>query len=215
MLLIGMFDSPFVRRVAVTMKLLGLPFEHGNWSVGRDFERICRHNPLGRVPALVLPDGEALFESAAILDYLDELVGPARALLPASGPERRQALRLMAMATGAAEKGVLQVYEGVFRPEDKRHEPWLQRLRLQMHASLAAIDRYVSERGDSPWLIGRQMSQADITVACAFTFLDDTLRAASDMGGLPSLATFAARCELLPEFQETRTPFFTPQAATD
>ena len=138
MLLIGMFDSPFVRRVAVTMKLLQLPFEHANWSVGRDFDRIREYNPLGRVPTLVLANGETLFESAAILDYLDELVGPQRALLPASGPDRRQALKLMAMATGAAEKGVLQVYEGVFRPESKRHEPWLDRLRLQMGASLAA-----------------------------------------------------------------------------
>ena len=129
MLLIGMFDSPFVRRVAVTLKLLEIPFEHGNWSVGKDFERIREFNPLGRVPTLVLPNGEKLFESAAILDYLDEFVGAERALLPARGPDRRTALNLMAMATGAAEKGVMQVYEGVFRPESKRHQPWLDRLR--------------------------------------------------------------------------------------
>ena len=100
MLLIGMFDSPFVRRVAVTLKLLGIPFEHANWSVGRDFDRIRQYNPLGRVPTLVTANNERLFESAAILDYLDELVGPGRALMPASGPERRTALNLMAMATG-------------------------------------------------------------------------------------------------------------------
>src|SRR6185369_15243167 len=132
MLLIGMFDSPFVRRVAVTLKLFGLPFEHGNWSVGRDFDRIREYNPLGRVPTLVLDDGEKLMESAAILDYLDERAGAERALLPRSGRERRQALNLMAMATGAAEKGVLQIYERVFRPETKRHQPWLDRCRLQM-----------------------------------------------------------------------------------
>ena len=91
MLLIGMFDSPFVRRVAVSMKLLEIPFEHANWSVGRDFDRIREYNPLGRVPTLVTNEGERLMESAAILDYLDELVGPERALLPHSGPERRQA----------------------------------------------------------------------------------------------------------------------------
>ncbi len=78
-ILIGMFDSPFVRRVAVSMHLLGIPFEHRNWSVGKDFERIREFNPLGRVPTLVLDDGEALIESAAILDYLDDFVGPARA----------------------------------------------------------------------------------------------------------------------------------------
>jgi glutathione S-transferase len=210
MLLIGMFDSPFVRRVAVTLKLSGLEFEHANWSVGKDFERIREYNPLGRVPTLVLPSGERLFESAAILDYIDEQVGPERAWLPAAGAERRQALNLMAMATGAAEKGVLQVYEGVFRPESKRHQPWLDRLRLQMGASLAAIDRYVGERGAAQWLVGKRMTQADITAVCAFTFLNDTLRVASDAVMFHSLATLAARCEAMPAFQQTRTPFFVP-----
>lgn len=212
MLLIGMFDSPFVRRVAVTLKLLGLKFEHANWSVGKDFERIREYNPLGRVPTLVLPSGEKLFESAAILDYLDELVGPERALLPAAGPERRQALNLIAMATGAADKGVLQLYEGVFRPESKRHQPWLDRLRLQMGSSLSAIDRYMGERGVAQWLVGKRMTQADITAVCAFTFLNDSLRVASDVVMFHSLATLAARCEALPAFSETRLPFFAPKS---
>jgi glutathione S-transferase len=104
-LLIGMFDSPFVRRVAVSLQLLDIGYEHADWSVGRDFDRIRQYNPLGRVPTLVLDDGEVLSESAAILDYLDDRVGPARALLPAAGRERREALKQMAMAIGAAEKG--------------------------------------------------------------------------------------------------------------
>jgi glutathione S-transferase len=211
MLLIGMYDSPFVRRVAVSMKLLEMPFEHANWSVGKDFARIREYNPLGRVPTLVLPGGECLFESAAILDYLDEQAGPQRALLPASGPERRQALNLMAMATGAAEKGVLQLYEGAFRPASKRHEPWLERLRLQMGASLGAIDRYLGERGMAQWLVGKRMTQADVTVACAFTFLNDALRVGADAVMFHSLATLAARCEAMPAFVETRMPFHPPQ----
>jgi glutathione S-transferase len=212
MLLIGMLDSPFVRRVAVTLKLFGLPFEHGNWSVGRDFDRIREYNPLGRVPTLVLDDGEKLMESAAILDYLDELVGPERALLARSGPDRRQALKLMAMATGAAEKGVLQLYEKAFRPESKRHEPWLERCRAQVGASLGAIDRYLGERGVSQWLVGKRMTQADITVACAFTFLNDALRVATDPVMFASLSTLAARCESLPAFQETRERFSAPNS---
>src|SRR6267154_2189066 len=88
-----MFDSPFVRRVAVTMNLLAMPFEHRNWSVGKDFDRIREFNPLGRVPTLVLDDGESLIESAAILDYFDDFVGPARAVLPPAGRDRREAAR--------------------------------------------------------------------------------------------------------------------------
>lgn len=210
MLLIGMFDSPFVRRVAVTLKLLDIPFEHANWSVGRDFERIRNYNPLGRVPTLVTDQGERLMESGAILDYLDERVGPERALLPRSGLERRQALQLMALATGAAEKGVLQLYERAFRPETKWHEPWVERCRVQMSASLAALDRYIGERGVSQWLVGKRMTQADITAACAFTFLNDTLRVAEDRVLFQSLATLVARCESLPAFLETRTPFVAP-----
>jgi glutathione S-transferase len=210
MLLIGMFDSPFVRRVAITLKLLDAPFEHANWSVGRDFDRIRQYNPLGRVPTLVTDEGEKLMESSAILDYLDELAGPERALLPASGRDRRLALNLMAMATGAAEKGVLQIYERVFRPEDKRHTPWTDRCRTQMSGSLGEIDRYLGERGVSQWLVGKRMTQADITVACVFTFLNDALKVAADPAVFQSLATLAARCESLPVFQETRVPFFLP-----
>jgi glutathione S-transferase len=210
MLLIGMFDSPFVRRVAVSLKLLEMPFEHANWSVGRDFDRIREYNPLGRVPTLVTDDGATLFESAAILDYLDERAGPERALLPAAGPERRITLNLMAMASGAAEKGVAQIYERVFRPEEKRHAPWVDRCHVQMSASLAALDRAVGERGVSQWLVGKRMSQADITAACAFTFLNDALRVAADRVMYASLAMLAARCESLPAFLETRLPFHPP-----
>jgi len=210
MLLIGMFDSPFVRRVAVSLKLLEIPFEHANWSVGRDFDRIREYNPLGRVPTLVTDDGLRLMESSAILDWLDERVGAERALLPRSGPGRRSALNLMALATGAAEKGVQQIYERAFRPENKRHAPWVERCQAQMSASLGALDRAVGERGESQWLIGKRMTQADITVTCAFTFLDDALRIASDRVMFRSLATLAARCESLPAFQETRLSFLAP-----
>jgi glutathione S-transferase len=212
MLLIGMFDSPFVRRVAITMKLLEIPFEHGNWSVGRDFDRIREYNPLGRVPALLTDEGEKLVDSGAILDFLDERAGPERALIPRSGPDRRRALNLMALSTGAADKGAVQVYERVFRPDAKRHQPWLDRCRTQMNGSLAAIDRYLGERGVSQWLVGKRMTQADITAVCVFTFLNDALRVAADPVVFQSLGTLAARCESLPVFQETRVPFSAPNS---
>ena len=89
MLLIGKLNSPFVRRVAVSLKLLGIGYEHADWSIGPDLERIRQYNPLGRVPTLVLDEGEVLMDSTAILDHLDEVAGPGRALLPGSGRERR------------------------------------------------------------------------------------------------------------------------------
>ena len=116
MQLIGMLDSPYVRRVAISMMRLGLPFQRHDWSVGADFDRIRQFSPLGRVPALVLDDGTVLVESMSSLDALDDLVGPSRALLPATGTARREALRLMTLATGAAEKSRDQVYERMVRP---------------------------------------------------------------------------------------------------
>lgn len=210
MILIGMFDSPFVRRVAISMRLLNMPFEHRNWSVGKDQGDIRRYNPLGRVPTLVLDDGEALIESGAILDYLDETVGADRALLPRNGNNRRLALKLMGIATGAADKGVAQLYEGAFRPEEKRHEPWVERCRSQMHEGLAELDRHAATLDGKGWLIGTRMTQADITVSCAATFLHEALNL--DQGRYPSLMRQVARCEALPVFREIHLPFFTPQS---
>lgn len=209
MILIGMLDSPFVRRVAVSMKRLGMPFEHRNWSVGKDQMLIRQYNPVGRVPTLVLGNNEALMESAAILDHLDQQAGPERALLPAGGESRRRALHCMALAIGAAEKGVAQIYEGAFRPEEKRHQPWVDRCREQMEGGLAELER-LSAAQSSAWLLGTALTQADITVACVFTFLRDTLNV--DARRFPTLAARTTRCEQLPEFAATYTPFFTPQS---
>lgn len=209
MLLIGMFDSPFVRRVAISMKLLNLAFEHANWSVGKDFERIRQYNPLGRVPTLVLDTGEALLESAVILDYLDEVAGPARALLPPMGKPRRDALRLMAIATGAAEKGVLQAYEYAFRPPEKRHQPWLDRCHTQVLGAMNELERTCAGRDEGKWLIDERITQADITVACVCTFLTDAV--ALSPAPYPAIQALVSRCEALPEFQSTRLAFFTPR----
>jgi glutathione S-transferase len=140
MILIGQFDSPFVRRVAIAMRVYGLDFEHRPWSVFADGEKIARYNPLMRVPTLVLDDGEVLIESSAILDHLDEQVGPERALVPPRGTERRRALQLMALATGTLEKAGAMVYERTLRPPDKQFGPWLERCRVQAEGGLAALE---------------------------------------------------------------------------
>src|SRR5499426_2568457 len=111
MILVGQYDSPYVRRVAVSLRVLGFAYEHDTRSVFADFDAMREVNPLGRIPSLVLDDGEVLIDSAAILDYLDEQVGPARALVPPSGPARRRALRRIALATGAIDKIGAIVYE--------------------------------------------------------------------------------------------------------
>ena len=208
MLLIGMFDSPFVRRVAISMRRLGLAFDHANWSVGVDFDRIRQYSPLGRVPVLVLEDGAVLIESAAILDAIDDLVGPGRALLPAAGPSRREALRLMSLAVGAGEKARDQLYERMVRPREKYHEPWVERCREQMHGALGQLESSCAQRSSSEWLVDDRLTQADITVTCLCSFLDDSLQVFGTAHAYPSLESVVHRCEALPEFQATRARWF-------
>jgi glutathione S-transferase len=207
MILIGMFDSPYVRRVAIAMALLELPFEHRNWSVGKDFDRIREYSPIGRVPALVLDSGEVLAESALILDYLDTLVGPQRALLPSEGDARRQALRLIGLATGAADKGIHIVIERVFRPEEKRHAPWTDRCRVQVQGALAELEKHCAARGGQ-WLVGETMTLADITVACSITYVREAVPL--DLSAYPSLRAHVDRCEALPVFRQFHLPFDAP-----
>jgi glutathione S-transferase len=161
---------------------------------------------------LVQADGDTLIDSAAILDFLDQNAGPERALLPSSGDARREALRIIAIAIGAAEKGVLQVYETAFRPPEKRYRPWVERCHTQMHGALAELDRLCQLRAGE-WLIGDRITQADITATCVYTFLSDALAINRDAVAYRALAATAAHCEGLSEFRSVKAAWFAPSNA--
>src|SRR5579871_1014512 len=132
MFLIGQYDSPFVRRVAIAMRLYDIAFEHKPWSTFGDADRIASYNPLSRVPTLVLDSGEALIESSIILDHLDECVGEAKAMIAARGAERRRHLRLCALAAGLGDKAVSLLYERVLRKEPS--QIWVARCETQIRS---------------------------------------------------------------------------------
>jgi glutathione S-transferase len=194
----------------VSAKLLGVPFEHLNWSVGKDFDRIREYSPLGRVPTLVLEDGEVLVECAAMLDYLDDRVGPERALLPPTGAERRMALRLISFAYGAAEKAREEIVDRVFRPAEKRHAPWIERCRGQLRGALAELERHAAQKRDAQWLVGGRLTQADVYVSCIFTFLTEAVPDAFKPEDYPMLRAHVARVEAMPEFRLTRATWTAP-----
>jgi glutathione S-transferase len=200
MILVGQYDSPYTRRVAIALQWLGMPFTRNTLSVFANADQARKINPLGRVPALVLDDGEVLIESSAMLDHIDEVVGPARALLPPSGAERRAQLRTIALATGGMEKAVAIVYERVLRPEDKRHAPWLERCQIQLAGSLAALEALPASASLKTGL----HPQADIAVACLVGFLNLRVPDAFPAGAYPRLTALAAFAETLPTFQATR-----------
>lgn len=196
MLLVGQLDSPFTRRVAVSMTTLGFSFERSRLSVFGDVEEMRRFNPLGRVPILVLDDGESLIDSAAILDHLDEVVGPERALLPANGPARRQALQIVALGLGADEKTAQGVYERQRYRREQISEDWIARCRAQVAGALDALERHTP----SPWLLGERMTQADITTATMMGFVRMADPEMLPAGHFPNLEALSERCEALPAF---------------
>lgn len=204
MLLIGQFDSPFVRRVGIALELYGIAYEHRPWSVWRDAEEIAVYNPLLRVPTLVLDSGESLLDSAAILDALDEQVGPERALLPQSGAARRDGLRVTALATGLGDKAVSFFYEKHLHPEAS--QKWLSRCETQLRGVLGALEADRKRRTTPHWL-GGTLSHADIAVACALRFLGESSPGAFELGSFPALAAHSAACESLPVFRKISQPF--------
>jgi glutathione S-transferase len=207
MILIGQYDSPFVRRVAIALRLYELPFEHQPWSTFAEGDKIAPYNPLRRVPTLVLASGEVLIESTAILDYLDEWVGPGRAMIADHGPQRRHALKTCALATGLADKAVSLVYERVLRK--KVSKVWVERCEAQIGAVLEALEK---ERVavKTPYWFGKQIGHADITVACALRFTGEAHPALLGAARYPALTAHAAHSEALPPFQEIAQPLSPP-----
>ncbi|BAL74196.1 glutathione S-transferase family protein [Bradyrhizobium cosmicum] len=207
MFLIGQYDSPFVRRVAIALRLYGIAFEHRPWSTFGDADKIAPYNPLRRVPTLVLDDGEALIESAFILDHLDELVGPDKAMLPRAGAERRLHLRICALASGLGDKAVSLVYERVLRKEQLAL--WVARCEAQINDVLRVLE---DERAKvpTPYFLGERIGHADVIVACVLRFTGEAHPHLFDAARYPALAAHAGRCEALAPFQEIVQPLAPP-----
>jgi glutathione S-transferase len=196
MILVGQYDSPYVRRVAVSLRVLGFNYEHDTRSVFADFDAMRAVNPLGRIPSLVLDDGEVLIDSAAILDWLDQTVGPGRALLPAAGAERRRALKRIALATGAIDKIGAAAYERLIRPSALRWPEWIERCRTQGVGAIAAL-------AAEPWPPEAPLDQAQITAACMIRYVRMADPEALPAGRHPSLDALSDRCEALAAFRAT------------
>ena len=207
MILIGQYDSPFVRRVAIALRLYELPFEHRPWSTFGDGEKIAPYNPLRRVPTLVLGSGEVLIESTAILDYLDDLVGPEDAMIAPYGPARHRGLKIGALATGLSDKAVSLLYERVLRKDHSKI--WVERCEAQIGAVLDVLEK---ERTavTTPYWFGDRIGHADIAVACVLRFTSEAHPQLFDAARYPALAAHAASCEALPEFQEIVQPLAPP-----
>lgn len=201
MRLIGTLDSPFVRRVAVSARLMGIPFQHEPVSVFRDFEAFAAVNPVVKAPTLVTDDGTVLLDSTLILEHLESLAAPGRSLVPTDPGDRVRALRVIGLALAACEKTVQIVHERELRPAEKRHEPWLERVRGQLRAAYRLLN---AEIGDGEaWLFGDRPSQADATAAVARRFTRHMLPGLIPAGGHPGATRLSERAEASAEFVAT------------
>jgi glutathione S-transferase len=207
MILIGQYDSPFVRRVGIALTLYDLPFEHRPWSVFGDGEKLAALNPVMRVPTLALDDGTVLTDSHIILQYLDGLVAADVALIPTEPAARQQALAVTALATGAADKAVSLFYE--LRLHDEPSAGFVARCRSQINGSLNALER-IRAKTATTGFAGACLTHADIAVACMLRFISEAHPDLFDAAARPALAAHAARLEALPVFQAISQPFVPP-----
>ena len=197
MQLIGMLDSPYVRRVAIALIIAKTPFIHRPISLFRHIDQFSKFNPLLKAPTLITDDGVVLMDSSLILDYLAGVDSGIAALTPSKAPQRLEALRATGLALTVMEKAVQRHYERMLRPAEKQHEPWVDRVMGQLSAGLSAMD---AELPGSAWISG-ELGLADITVACAFGFTHALLADVVETNRYPNLGAFCARAEALPPFR--------------
>ena len=218
MQLIGMLDSPYVRRVAISLKRLEIPFEHRSLSVFRQFDEFQQINPLVRAPTLVCDDGTVLADSTLILSYVERLAHECLAherlaqqqltdrhsLMPTALADSQRALYLIGLGLNACDKTVQAYYERTLRPAEKFHQPWFDRVQGQLHRTYQLLEAEMADR--TPWLVTDQMMQPDITVAVAWRFTQYYLADAVTAEDYPGLVAFSAEVEKTPEFVSTPLP---------
>jgi len=201
MQLIGMLDSPYVRRVAISLKLLKIPFDHQSLSVFRNVDEFSQINPLVKAPTLVCDDGEVLMDSTLILEYVERLAGSDKSLMPSEHPAYQHAVRLIGIALVACEKTVQIVYERTLRPSEKQHQPWLDRVEQQLAEAYRLLEAEVTTR--NPWLLSEQPMQPDITICVAWRFTQYVISDVIAQADYPTLTQFSDYAETLPEFAST------------
>lgn len=202
MQLIGYLDSPFVRRVAISMRFLGIEYEHRELSIFRDFDEFRSINPTVKVPTLVLDDGRFLVDSTLIIDYLQTQYA-GRSLMPEKPADYAKALQYVGVAMVGMEKVAQLVYETSQRPEDHQYKPWKKRLQQQLEGAVELIESALSKHADhgNSWLFGENLTQADITIAVTWRFIQHTECVNFEPRSYPALATYSTRAEALPQFQ--------------
>lgn len=210
MQLIGMLDSPYVRRVAVSLQLLGLPFEHRPVSVFRHFDEFRRINPVVKAPSLICDDGLVLMDSSLILEYAESFPAKRRSLVPADAVALQRDLYLVGLALAACEKSVQIVYERQLRPAEKVHAPWVERVSSQLLAACAGLEAAYAALPVE--VASGTLTRGDVATAVAWYFIQDMVPEAVPGEDYPALQALSKGAERLPEFRAAPHGFGTVRA---
>ncbi len=200
MQLIGMLDSPYVRRTAIALDLLGLPFESKPVSVFRQMEEFRRYNPVVKAPTLVLSDGQALMDSTLILMHAEQISAPGRSLWPADAAGRVRALRLTGLALAACDKAVQAVYERELRPAERQHAPWSARVTEQLRTAWQLLEAEMRHAPVPGGARGGTIGHAGIAIAVSWHFAQQLLPGVLVPASFPMQVAFSAEAEALPAF---------------
>ena len=196
--LIGMLDSPYVRRVAVTARFLEIPFDHNPLSIFQGYDEFRSVNPLVKVPTLVSDDGEMLVDSTLIIDFLESISTNGKILVPDKAENRIKTLRIIGVTLVAMEKVVGIIYERTQRPKKLQYRPWIKRLDEQLRSAVDQMETFVGD--GSAWFFRTDITQADISTAIAWRFAQHAVPRRIPAGDYPGLVAFSARAEALPQF---------------
>lgn len=197
MRLIGMLDSPYVRRVAISLELLGVSFEHEALSVFSTFEQFRRINPVVKAPTLVCDDGEVLMDSSLILQFVEANTTLGRSLWPTDALARQHDFRVLGLALAACDKCVQLVYERNLRPQAAQHEPWIERVTNQILAAFVALEQEIKNRQP---VFAQAQTQAAITAAVVWRFTQSMLADIVRAEQYPALVKLSQRLEAIPAF---------------
>jgi glutathione S-transferase len=203
MKLIGALTSPYVRKVRIVMAEKKLDFQLVLEDVWAS-DAILKSNPLGKVPCLVMEGGEAVFDSRAIVEYLDTL-SPVGRLIPASGRERVEVRTWEALADGVLDACVSARLEANWagRSAAQRSQAWIDRQMSRVDAALQAMSRGLA---DKPWCAGNAFTLADVAVGCALGYLDFRFAAIDWRSRHANLARLADKLAARPSFADTLPP---------
>ncbi|MBS1186949.1 MAG: glutathione S-transferase [Burkholderiaceae bacterium] len=199
MKLFGTYTSPYVRKVRVVLAEKKLDYKFVLENLGAPDSTIQEVNPLGKVPCLVMDDGDALFDSSVIVEYLDTL-SPVGKLIPASGRERAGVRCWEALADGVMDAAVLVRLEQTKRPAEQQSSEWIERQMVKVEAGLKAMSEWL---GDKPFCNGNQYSLADTAVGCALGWLAFRFPQIGWREDYPNLAKLFDKLAERPSFKDT------------